>query len=509
MVAVGDSAGATTVAMLLAAFGDDDPGLIKGAIMESVSVATIRTLDEGQEQYDCLTNATGCAGEADTLACLRGVGAVALQTEECQFNPHLDGDLVKAPTLQRFAEGKYLKVPTIAGTCTDEGTKNVPQDTDTAEAALKVMNDQATQSLSNASLALLRQTYLDVPEPVFPDSGRLWRQLANAHGDFRAHCVTKALQDAMARDGVPTFNYRYGVLDDEQEAAGFGAYHTVELNGVFGPANTDGAPPKSYSTTNAPIVPLTMAYWASFVRALDPNAAAVPGMPAMPAWEPWTVAGARRLLFQNNTGTMEAMPAAQRDNCAMLGPMISFIETPATDAQKASVQLVRGAGSSTAAAADAGMGAGGAMGNNGTSGEGDGGKKGDGEGDGGKKGDGEGDGGKKGAGEGGMESGSPKGGGMGKNGTKHEGGGGGGGGMESGSPKSGGGGMGNNGTKDGGGEGEGGKKGGGKKGGGGGGGEKNGTTPPTFSSATSIGYGFSGVLSAALVVCVGHSLLAW
>ncbi|KAK2008347.1 carboxylesterase [Colletotrichum eremochloae] len=446
IVAVGDSAGATTISMLLAAFGENDPGLFKGVIMESVSVATIRTLDEGQEQYNCLTNATGCNKQTDTLACLRSVNATALQTEDCQFNPHIDDDLVKASTLELFAQGKYLKVPTIAGTCTDEGTKNVPQDTDTVEEALKFINDQATDSLSNESLALLKETYLDKAEPVFPDSGKLWRQLSNSHGDFRAHCVTKALQDAMARDGVKTFNYRYGVLDEEQEALGFGAYHTVELNGVFGPNNTDGAPPKSYSTTNAPIVPLTMAYWASFVRTLDPNTAAI--MPDMPEWKAWTVDGKERLLFQNNTGTMESMPAAQQDNCAMLAPMITFIETPATEAQKASVQLTKVSGSSAENT--------------------------------------------------GPESGSPEGGAMG-NGTKHDGGGEGGKG---------------NGTKHDGGEGEGGKgKGGG--GGGKGGDKKNGTGPaPTGppaapSSATNVGYGFSGVLSAMLVVCVGHFLLAW
>ncbi|KAJ0158550.1 putative secreted lipase [Colletotrichum tanaceti] len=357
MVAVGDSAGATSIALLMSAFGDNDddddgPGLIQGAIMESVSVATVRNLDQGQEQYDCLTKAAGCDRHADSLACLRGVDATALQTEDCQFNPNIDGDLVKAPTLQRFADGKYLKVPTIAGTCTDEGTKNVPQDTDTVEDALETINDQATRALSNDSLALLRETYLDRPAPVFPGSGRLWRQLADAHGDYRAHCVTKTLQDAMARDGVRTFNYRYGPIDDEQEARGFGAYHTVELNGVFGPDNTDGAPPKSYATANAPTVTLTQAYWASFVRTLDPNPAAAAVQPGgMPKWRPWTLQGSERLLFQNNTGVMETMPTTQRANCVMLAPMIPFIEIPATEAQKGSVELRRILEAAAAAAA--------------------------------------------------------------------------------------------------------------------------------------------------------------
>lgn len=328
VVITGDSAGATSIALLLAAFANNDPGLFKGAILESVSVATVRTMEQGQEQYDCLTAAASCNATADSLACLRSVKASALQTEQCQFNPHIDGDLVRAPMLAEYAAGRYLKVPTISGSCTDEGTKNVPRDTNTTSQALRFVNDQAFGALSNSSLELIRSTYLDVTQPVFPQSGPLWRQTANAHGDFRAHCVTARLQDAQARDGAVTWNYRYGVLDPEQESLGFGAYHTVELNGVFGPNNTDGAPPKSYATTNAAIVPLTMAYWASFVRTLDPNAAAL--LPGMPQWRPWTVQGRERLLFQTNNTKMETMSDSQKENCLTLDPMLPAIESPTT-----------------------------------------------------------------------------------------------------------------------------------------------------------------------------------
>ena len=338
----GDSAGATSIALLLSAFADNDPNLFKGVIMESVSLATVRSMSQGQEQYACLVSAAGCFSSADTFACLRSVNASALQTQNCQFNPHLDDDLVPAPMLDRFAEGKYLRVPTIAGSCTDEGTKGVPRDTDTVEAALKFVNDQASGALSDDSLALIRETYIDVEQPVFNNSGRLWRQLANAHGDFRGHCVTAKLQDAQARDGVLTWNYRYGVLDEEQEELGFGAYHTVELNGVFGPNNTDGAPPKSYSTSNAPIVPVTMAYWAKFVRSLDPNAETADFVTQveradMPTWMPWTTDAKQRLLFQTGNTKMEEMPRTQQDNCAMLDAMLPAIETPSE--AKGAVQL--------------------------------------------------------------------------------------------------------------------------------------------------------------------------
>ncbi|KAK8064298.1 triacylglycerol [Apiospora saccharicola] len=339
VVASSDSAGATAVALLQVAFAEKDPGLFKGLIMESASEATLRTLEQGQEQYNCLTNATNCQNDADSLACLRGLNASALLTKQCQFNPHFDGDLVKTSMFDAYSKGTFLKVPTIVGACGEEGTKNVPQDTDTVAAARQYINDQASGALSNSSLDLIEKLYLDVPQPVFAGAGKLWQQLANAHADFRSTCVTRAIADGLAAAGVPTFSYRYAVRDPEQDALGFGAYHTVELNGVFGPDNTDGAPPKSYRAgqINAPIVPVTMAYWASFVKTLDPNAARAAGSPE---WKPWTVAGRERLRFETGAGMgMESMNDTQKANCDMFAPMMLAIETPM--AEKGSVTLTR------------------------------------------------------------------------------------------------------------------------------------------------------------------------
>ncbi|EHA48073.1 para-nitrobenzyl esterase [Pyricularia oryzae 70-15] len=341
IVMAGDSAGATAVALLLSGWASQNPQttLVKGAIMESLSLATLRTIDQGQEQYACLLNKTSCTSSPDTLACLRSVNASQLQTEECQFNPNLDGDLVPASMLTRFDQGLYLRVPNIAGSCSDEGTKNVPKDTNTTAEAFKFFQDQASGVLSNASLDLLQKTYLDKTMPlkdVPPNravdakapAGKLWQQLSLAQGDFRAHCVTARLQNAMARDGVKTFNYRFAPVDDEQERLGFGAYHTVELNAVFGPNNTDGDPPKSYRTSgaNAIIVPQTMAYWASFVRTLDPSPMRAADTPE---WKPWTgTQGRERLRFKTGDVNMERMEDDQRNNCEMLDPMLPAIEMP-------------------------------------------------------------------------------------------------------------------------------------------------------------------------------------
>ncbi|EJT78180.1 para-nitrobenzyl esterase [Gaeumannomyces tritici R3-111a-1] len=338
IVAVGDSAGATAVQLLLAAWADEDPktAMIKGAILESTSVATIRTIEQGQEQYACLLNATGCTTATDTLACLRAANSSALQADPCQFNPGFDDDLIKSPSLARFDQGLYLKVPTIVGTCAEEGTKSVPKGINTTAEALTFFNSQAFGALSNASLALLDKAYLQKQQPDFTGAvdangksvgaGPLWRQMSVGFGDFREHCITARVQNAQARDGVRTYNYRFAVRDEEQERLGFGSYHTVELNAVFGPNNTDGAPPKSYAAENKAIVPITMAYWASFVRSLDPNKFRLAGSPE---WKPWTGPDAReRLRFDTADMGMEVMSAEQRGNCEMVDMMLPAIETP-------------------------------------------------------------------------------------------------------------------------------------------------------------------------------------
>lgn len=108
------------------------------------------------------------------------------------------------------------------------------------------------------------------------------------------------------------WGYRYNVDDEFNVAAGIGVPHLFESFAIFGPDNVPGAP-QSYYTYNAPIVPVVMDYWISFVRALDPNPFR---NPAAPAWQPWGV-DKHRLRFETNNNTMETTPIDQQNRCAM------------------------------------------------------------------------------------------------------------------------------------------------------------------------------------------------
>ncbi|CAM1505847.1 Fc.00g114840.m01.CDS01 [Cosmosporella sp. VM-42] len=69
----------------------------------------------------------------------------------------------------------------------------------------------------------------------------------------------------------------------------------------------------SFSTTNAEIVPITMAYFTSFVMALDPNSFKASGAPN---WQPWGDGTGQKLRLQTNATEMEAVPEDQQTKCA-------------------------------------------------------------------------------------------------------------------------------------------------------------------------------------------------
>ncbi|KAF2732744.1 carboxylesterase [Polyplosphaeria fusca] len=317
----GDSAGAASVLIFLTSPYFLKNPLFVGAISESTYQNLYRTLPEGQEQYNCLLNATNCSNSTSTLSCLRSLNVSALQTPSCAFNPNFDSDLITQTPFSAFAQGTYLHIPTILGSCADEGTKNVPQTTPTLAAAHAFIRSKCP-SLTNSSLPVLDTLYLNVSQPTFPDSGPLWRPLANALGDIGSHCVDRIYQNTLHADGVPSWSYNYAVRDPEQEAKGFGAYHTVELFAVWGPNNTDGHPPASYNASNAGIVPVAQAYWASFVRYLDPNVGRAGGAPV---WEVWGE-GRERLRFATNGTVVEGMEEAQDRRCGVVDPLVRALE---------------------------------------------------------------------------------------------------------------------------------------------------------------------------------------
>ena len=75
----GGSAGAMSIALQMVANGGNTEGLFHSAFMESGSVLPMGDMELGQQDYDNLVRATGCAGTEDTLECLREAPFSALK----------------------------------------------------------------------------------------------------------------------------------------------------------------------------------------------------------------------------------------------------------------------------------------------------------------------------------------------------------------------------------------------------------------------------------------------
>lgn len=341
----GDSAGAASVALHMTAFGGRDDGLFVGAAAQSVSFATMLTIEESQYQYDTFAARVGCASASkdfhraeDTLACLRSKSATELQAHNqnlpypgaehpplFMWNPVIDHDLIQNLTYAAFDSGSFVRVPVIFGDDTNGGTIFAPRRTSSLTQSNTFLHDHFPY-LTRKHLRRIDTLYPN-NGPQFPHLGSWWRQVSNAYGDLRYMCPNLFISSALSRHGLKgNWNYRYNVEDPAQVAQGLGVPHTVELGAIWGPENVHGNVPASYRAgqSNAWIVPVMQGYWTSFIRALDPNVYRADGAPV---WEEFSIstqdggsageeeAWSRMLFDKPHTSGMEKVSTSTRAQC--------------------------------------------------------------------------------------------------------------------------------------------------------------------------------------------------
>ncbi|KAI1195409.1 vacuolar triacylglycerol lipase [Nemania serpens] len=324
----GDSAGAASISLQMAAYGGKDTDLFHAAAAESVSFATVLTVDESQYQYDNFAIAAGCTG-SDSLACLRSKTAAELQAANkgsaypgapsapiYPWNPVLDGDLVQNVTYEAFADGNFVKIPLIVGDDTNEGTIFTPRDASTIGASDAFLKSQFPY-LTLEQLGRINSLYPNQQIASCPSSGCYWQQVSDAYGDMRYTCPGLFVSSAAANfsSAPKSYSYRYNVEDADQVAQGLGVPHTVEVNAIFGPDNVPGAPASYFpGGANAAVVPVIQAYWTSFIRSFDPNKYRLNGSAQ---WDTFHPDAPTRLLFETGGNTtMETVDDGVRSRCS-------------------------------------------------------------------------------------------------------------------------------------------------------------------------------------------------
>ncbi|KAK9772845.1 putative Carboxylic ester hydrolase [Seiridium cardinale] len=326
----GDSAGAASISLHLTAYGGEDKGLFHAAAAESIPFATVLTANQSRYQYENFVISLGCVG-SDPLACLKSKTTAEIQAHgrpipypgeasapAYMWGPVIDGDMIRDVTYKSYSEGKFVRVPLLAGDDSNGGTVFAPRSTATLADSNSWLKTQFPR-LTLEQLATINGLY-PWTNQTFSNSGAYWRQLADTYGEGRFMCPTIYVSSAAARYGTSgkSWNYRYNVMDPVSYAAGYGVPHTVELSAILGPDyDTPGkSVPTSYypNGENELVSPVIQAYWTSFIRTFDPNTYRYPGAAE---WQPWSLTQKERLLFQTGGGTvMENLDEGLQERCS-------------------------------------------------------------------------------------------------------------------------------------------------------------------------------------------------
>lgn len=289
----GTSIGGGSVLLQLFAYGGDETKAASAkwnaGIAQSVYLPSIYTVDQMKFHYEALLEATNCT----SLTCLRELSTDEMQAANVAtpfpgqteiplfgYGPVIDGGLVPDTTLNLLEEGKYLKNrPMIIGTSDSEGTLFVPQANTTDD--INIFMKAQLPNLTNSTLDELETLYADTPA-TFPNVtanvSPLFYRAAEIYGDASFACPSITIADGLSRAGVPVYFFLDRIQDPVEVAAGILVQHTWEVQAVWGPeyATNYGALPGADSfdsgKSNAAVVPVVQAYWASFARSLgDPN----------------------------------------------------------------------------------------------------------------------------------------------------------------------------------------------------------------------------------------------
>jgi para-nitrobenzyl esterase len=283
----GESAGASSVSALMASPLTD--GLFVKAIGESGSAfakatSPMKTLAQREESDANFARASlGSASLKDLRAIpAQKVLEAALKKDdaELRFAPSVDGYFLPESVSAIFAAKKENKVTLLAGWNHDEEIrrKNAPANPTPSE----LLRADAEKQFPGKTAEFMRLYATPSPEQAE-------RSLNDFRGDDpRAWAMWKWLERAAAEGKKPVYRYRFDrSLPSAADPAGLGAYHSGEIEYVFGVLDSKAGIP--WTAEDRALSELMQKYWTNFARNGDPNGEGLPVWPAYRAAEDWPV----------------------------------------------------------------------------------------------------------------------------------------------------------------------------------------------------------------------------
>ncbi|KAF4872667.1 Lipase 1 [Colletotrichum siamense] len=278
----GESAGAVSIYSHMMAYGGRNDGLFRGAILQSGGAfpLTPPNTTAFQSTFDSLVNGTNCSSvvngnASDKLDCIRKLPVEEFRAKVgSSTGQSVDGDFTRTSIQKALPAGQYIKIPTVVGTNTDEGTTSAPTGINTTEQLF----DPVAQGyfrpklLPNETVSRLISLYPTNPQLGCPyntgntqfTSGLLDKMACSIFGDIVQIGPARMIAQTLARDGVPVYRYRFNHLQSNTSSMTKGIGTGVEQQYVFSNLIPDQPWDQSMAYQMS-------ASWISFAHDLDPN----------------------------------------------------------------------------------------------------------------------------------------------------------------------------------------------------------------------------------------------
>ncbi|EXJ95768.1 triacylglycerol lipase [Capronia coronata CBS 617.96] len=318
----GESAGASSVAVQILAYGGRDDKLFRAGIEESggsVSFSRYLNASEWDLYYNNITRATNCSSAPDTLACLR---QVPIETLSAVFNssataqvpgwgPHIDNDLLLESGVKQLREGKFVKVPLLHGTNFDEGTAFGARGINTTEQFIAIVMENGPDNATAQTIAAL---YPDIPAIGIPATlhgrpppsqaalGAQYKRAAAYGGDLMQQAPRRFTSQSWASNNVSSWSYHFNVLVNGVPVE-LGATHFQEVAFVYNNVqglgydtavgvNPFANEPESYNR----LANIMSRMWVSFIVDSDPNGNNATSV----HWPVYTLDSPQNVVFDTN-----------------------------------------------------------------------------------------------------------------------------------------------------------------------------------------------------------------
>ncbi|ORY79761.1 Alpha/Beta hydrolase protein [Leucosporidium creatinivorum] len=318
----GHSSGGYSVHAQAAAYGGRDDGLFRSLILDSSIMAFQNWTVESQTAgYETILANTNCTSAAAQLDCLRAVPIDTFRNASAGtgvYYPVPDGSFMQTSMMQAYRKGAFVKVPTIIGATSDDGTSGflAPSGLNNDTAFEVAMLFALTPK--NGTIQKYMEVYPNDPaagapyntgEGVLPSGSQdkrsfaIFTDMVHAATRYATKRRSAFSSASKSKPASPVYSYRFAQIPQNGTMTS-GVTHGSELPYIFGIRDHNATEsPLGNRPEDEKLSRVMQDSWIRFVVSSDPNVTPLLASPKV-KWEAYGKKG-RNLVFKNSGLRME------------------------------------------------------------------------------------------------------------------------------------------------------------------------------------------------------------